>query len=44
VDGSEDLEVVRTVWFQLKSDQRKTLGNYDWIFVVKEIAGVIQVR
>lgn len=40
---SEDVEKVRTVWFQLRSDQRKTLGNYDWIFVVKEIAGVIQL-
>jgi hypothetical protein len=36
--------MVKTVWFQLRQDQRKTLGNYDWIFVVKEIAGVIQVR
>jgi hypothetical protein len=35
--------MVKTVWFQLRQEQRKTLGNYDWIFVVKEIAGVIQV-
>jgi hypothetical protein len=43
VDPSEDVDMVKTVWFQLRQEQRKTLGNYDWIFVVKEIAGVIQV-
>jgi hypothetical protein len=37
------VDMVKTVWFQLRQDQRKTLGNYNWIFVVKEIAGVIQV-
>jgi hypothetical protein len=37
------VDMVKTVWFQLRQEQRKTLGNYDWIFVVKEIAGVIQV-